>query len=186
MAENTATLLGNFNFRVTLRRSATAEAGALGTRTAPSGGSPGEALGEGGFQECTGLDVEMDVAELVEGGRNDGVIRRVGRGKYSPIVLKRGMFVADETANADLWAWLQGILTGERPVRRYDGTIEVLDRVGNRDEQEAVVLATWRFVRGLPSKVTGPSLNAKTGDIAMEELHIAHEGLAFELPRGAP
>ena len=26
-------------------------------------------------------------------------------------------------------------------------------------------------------KVVGPTLNAKTGDIAVEELHIAHEGL---------
>jgi hypothetical protein len=32
-------------------------------------------------------------------------------------------------------------------------------------------------VRGLPQKLQGPSLNAKTGDVAMEELHIAHEGL---------
>ena len=33
------------------------------------------------------------------------------------------------------------------------------------------------FDRGLPSKVTGPALNAKTGEIAIEELHIVHEGL---------
>ena len=35
----------------------------------------------------------------------------------------------------------------------------------------------WSFERGLPLKVVGPSLNARTGDIAVEELHIAHEGL---------
>jgi len=26
-------------------------------------------------------------------------------------------------------------------------------------------------------KVSGPQLNAKTGEVAIEELHIAHEGL---------
>ena len=39
------------------------------------------------------------------------------------------------------------------------------------------VVARWLFERGLPAKVTGPQLNAKTGEIAIEELHIAHEGL---------
>ena len=39
------------------------------------------------------------------------------------------------------------------------------------------VVATWQFERGVPAKVRGPELNAKTGEIAIEELHIAHEGL---------
>ena len=53
---------------------------------------------------------------------------------------------------------------------RYDGTVQVMS-TGTE------VVATWEFDRGLPAKLRGPELNAKTGDIAMEELHIAHEGL---------
>ena len=189
MAERDALLLSTFNFRIALRRSPQAVGGAARDPEAQEG----DLLGEGGFQECTGLSIELDVAELQEGGRNDGVIRRVGRAKYQPVVLKRGMFVprpnaqaqaqpaaAPEKVNGDLWAWLQGIASGVVPVARYDGTIEVLDNRGERDEQEAVVLATWTFVRGLPAKVSGPQLNAKTGEIALEELTIHHEGLRFE------
>jgi hypothetical protein len=33
------------------------------------------------------------------------------------------------------------------------------------------------FERGLPARIAGPQLNAKTGEVAIEELHIAHEGL---------
>jgi phage tail-like protein len=146
-----------FNFRVSLTR---------------SGGGSEARLGDGGFQECGGLQIEMDVVELQEGGRNDGVVRLVGRGKYQPIVLKRGMlFPTGGTARDDLWRWLQGILGGERPVRRYDGVIEVLDASASR------VVATWAFDRGLPTRIAGPQLDAKTGDIAIEELTIAHEGL---------
>ena len=36
---------------------------------------------------------------------------------------------------------------------------------------------TWTFDRGLPAKIKGPDLNGKSGEIAIEELHIAHEGL---------
>jgi phage tail-like protein len=150
-------LAGTFNFRITLTRS--------------DGRTPAE-LGDGGFQECSGLDIEMDVQELQEGGFNNGVVRRVGRGKYSNIVLKRGMlFPRSGTVRNDVWKWIQGVLNGERPVVRYNGVVEVLAANG-RD-----TVATWTFDRGLPQKVSGPQLNAKTGDVAIEELTIAHEGL---------
>jgi len=153
-------LATTFNFRITLNRS--------------DGSS--RPLGDGGFQECTGLDIEMDVQELIEGGRNDGTVRLVGRGKFSNIVLKRGMLFPDDgTVSSELWGWLQSILAGVRPVARYNGIIEVL----SPDRNDTV--ATWTFDRGLPSKIAGPQLNAKTGEIAIEELTIAHEGLRLQI-----
>jgi phage tail-like protein len=130
----------------------------------------GQGLGDGAFAECSGLEVEMDIQDYLEGGRNDGVIQQVGRAKYTNIVLKRGMFYDREgRLNTDLWAWLQGIVAG-RPVARYDGIVTVMKR-------DHSLLTTWVFERGLPAKIRGPELNAKTGQIAIEELHIAHEGL---------
>jgi phage tail-like protein len=134
--------------------------------------SGGTELGDGHFQEVTGLEVELDIAEHLEGGRNDGVVKHLGRAKYHPLVLKRGMFHSTQgELNRDLWRWLQDLAAGVRPVRRYDGTVQVCGR--NLDE----VLATWQFERGLPLRLRGPELNGKTGEIAIEELHIAHEGL---------
>jgi phage tail-like protein len=155
-------LAGTFNFRISLNRA--------------SGSSGRDPLGDGGFQECSGLDVEMDVHELVEGGFNDGVRRLVGRGKYGNIVLKRGMlYPQGDAIDAQLWEWMQAVLSGERPVARYDGVVEVLNPA-----RESVV-ATWTFDRGLPTKVAGPQLNAKTWEIAIEELTIAHEGLRLRI-----
>ena len=160
-------LLRSFRFQIKLRKSAAVESG---TQT-PSDSPTGSELGDGAFQECSGLEIEMDVQEYVEGGRNDGVIKNVGRAKYSPIILKRGMFYPSSgSANRDLWLWIQGLVSGERPVARYDGQIKVMSSGDN-------VSATWVFDRGLPMKVRGPELNAKTGEVAIEELHIAHEGL---------
>jgi phage tail-like protein len=160
-------LLRSFRFQVKLRKSTTVESGSQTPSDSPSGTE----LGDGAFQECSGLEIELDVQEYLEGGRNDGVIRHVGRAKYSPIILKRGMFYPSSgRANRDLWLWIQSIATGERPVARYDGTVKVMS-VGED------VSATWVFDRGLPMKVRGPELNAKTGEVAIEELHIVHEGL---------
>lgn len=164
-------LLRNFNFQVKLRRSPDQESGQGGSSPAPDASSSGQPLGDGGFQECSGLEMEMDVQEYQEGGRNDGVVRRVGRAKYTNIVLKRGMFFGESgKANRDLWNWIQAVVAGQRPVPRYDGIVEV-------KSAGETVGATWLFHRGLPARITGPQLNAKTGDIAIEELHIAHEGL---------
>jgi phage tail-like protein len=159
-------ILRSFRFQVKLHRSPTVEEGT----GKPSDDPGGTLLGDGGFQECTGLEIEMDVQEYQEGGRNDGVIRRAGRAKYSPLTLKRGMFFSGGAVNRELWSWIQGVVSGVRPIARYDGVVQVFD-VGD------TVLATWVFDRGLPAKIRGPELNAKTGEIAIEELQIAHEGL---------
>jgi phage tail-like protein len=70
---------------------------------------------------------------------------------------------------------MQRVVSGERPIARYDGQIEVMSVA---DE----VAATWVFTRGLPARIRGPELNAKTGEVAIEELHIAHQGLRLMAP----
>src|SRR5690349_20941122 len=134
-------------------------------------------LGDGAFAECSGLDLEMDVGEYVEGGRNNGVLQRAGRAKVTRIILRRGMLhPAGGRVNAELWQWLQDVLDGVRPIRRYDGKVIVLDERGDQP------VATWNFTRGLPARLVGPQLNARTGEVAIEELQIAHEGLRMEVP----
>lgn len=177
-------LLTAFRFEVKLLLAPSVIAG----RQQPAGGGSGYApptssteLGSGAFQECQGLEIEMDVQEYQEGGRNNGTIRRVGRGKFQPLVLRRGMFYGSSggaQANPELWHWMQRILNGERPVPRFDGLVHVMSADGQ-------LRATWMFDRGLPAKIRGPELNGKTGEIAIEELSIAHEGLRL-LPAEVP
>ncbi len=176
-------LLPAFRFEVKLLRAPDIIAGsqhlpgAGAGYTPPSGdtvlGGRTSAEWRGAFQECGGLEIEMDIQEYQEGGRNNGTVRRVGRAKYQPIVLKRGMFYSTEgegRVNTELWHWMQRIINGERPVARHDGIVYVMSAEGE-------VRASWMFDRGLPAKIRGPELNAKTGEIAIEELSIAHEGL---------
>lgn len=135
----------------------------------------GPVLGTGGFQECTGLEMEMDVGEYLEGGRNDGVLQRAGRVKLSRITLRRGMLhPADGPMDLTLWRWFADVINGVRPLRRYDGTIRII-AAPHRS------VGGWTFVRGLPAKIVGPALHGATGTIAIEELQIAHEGLRLEV-----
>lgn len=183
-------LLPAFQFEISLIRSAEIIAGTQrlpGLRESEPAPADRERLGDGAFQECSGLEIEMDIQEYVEGGRNNGVVKRAGRAKFQPIVLKRGMFfdaggdgspAGENKINAQLWRWMQDVVNGARPIPRYDGIIYVMG-------QDRRVRATWVFERGLPAKIKGPELNAKTGEIAIEELTIAHEGLRMLMPDGA-
>lgn len=167
--------------------------GATGTATAGNGDSllrafrfhvelrdvaSGAIFGDGAFQECSGLEIEQDVQEYLEGGLNDEVIKRVGRAKFQPLVLKRGMLYSPQgQVDGRLWRWIQEVVGGVRPVVRLGGTVQVMSV---RDE----VVARWEFWKGLPARLRGPELNAKTGEVAIEELHIAHQGLRLLLQGG--
>ncbi len=161
-----------YRFRVVF--SVAAARGAPGPN-APTGSSE---LGTGGFSECSGLEIEMEVSDYQEGGRNDATVQRAGRAKYARLVLKRGMLVSSGSGQGgaavvpELWTWIQDTVSGVRPIRRFDGFVQMLDA-------DLTPVATWRFRRALPAKVVGPSLNARTGEVAIEELHLAHEGLTL-------
>ena len=143
-----------FNFVISLVDSANAP----GTALTPTQSKPA-----GGFSECSGLEMSMDIEEYKEGGNNGLILRFPTRVKWANLRLKRGVAIAD-----DLWLWHYGFVQGK--VVRRDGVVTL------QDEQQNPV-KVWSFTRGLPVKWTGPSLNATQNQVAIEELEIAHEGL---------
>jgi phage tail-like protein len=121
----------------------------------------------GVFRECSGLDSETEVIEH-KSVDNKGLpfIRKVpGASKWSNITLKRGV---DEQLN--LWQWRNTVIQQGPDQARVDGTIELIDYDGS-------TIATYSFLQGWPIKYAGSSLNASTNEVAIEELHICHEGL---------
>lgn len=122
-----------------------------------------------GFSECSGLDVTMQAEEYKEGGRNGAVLKFPNRITWAPLVLKRGM-----TFDHTLWDWFYGFVLGRG--RRRDGVVTLLD-----ENQAASQI--WFFRRGLPTKYTGPALNATQNTVAIESIEITHEGL-YQVPGG--
>jgi phage tail-like protein len=116
-----------------------------------------------GFAECTGLSTETDIIEYREGSERGGLRKIPGLTKFSNITLKRGL-----TQNRDLWNWHKVVINGG--VDRRSGAIIVLG-----DDHAPV--ARFQFREGWPSKWEGPRFNAKSSEIALETLEIAHEGL---------
>ncbi len=138
----------------------------------------------GSFSEVSGLNAEMETEEYREGGRNTGPHKFVKWGKYPNLVFKRGV-----TMNPDIWDWYYAILYKNREPVRKNGIVLLTDRGGGAtalsDGPTALGLpgldklpvAVWFFRNALPEKLQGPSLNAKSNEIAIETLELAHEGL---------
>src|SRR5579864_6371229 len=116
-----------------------------------------------GFSEVSGLSTETDVIDYREGNEPATVRKLPGLTRYSNITLKRGV-----TNDKSLWQWRKAVIDGK--VQRSSGSVILLD------ESRQPVLV-WNFREGWPCKWEGPSLNAKTSDVAIETIEIAHEGL---------
>lgn len=144
---------GAFNFRVTVDRF----------------GDAGDV--QAGFQEVSGLSLEVPVAEYRNGNEKENYVRKMyGMPKASDVTLKRG--VIGELA---FFTWIKEIAEGDQSARRQV-IIELMDEAG----QQPVM--TWTLTNAWPTKYEGASLNASGGDtgVAVESLTLATESVKVE------
>ncbi len=117
------------------------------------------------FRECSGLGSETEVVEN-KGAKGIQVYEKTsGRLTWDNITLKRGM-----TDSIALWNWRKQIQEGNIDSARKNGSIVIYDT------QAKTKTATWHIEGAWPSKLSGPTLNATSNDVAVEELVLVHEG----------
>lgn len=126
------------------------------------------------FSECSGLEMNMDVKTIREGGNNSEQIHLAGPISYGQLTLKRGM-----TSTLDLWDWFE--LVQDNRKLRVDGEIQMHSLKRTQKENETTVIkrknVVFKVVRCMPIKLVAPSLNAKDGEIAIEEVQLTYERL---------
>jgi phage tail-like protein len=121
---------------------------------------------KGSFMEVSGLGVEMPAIEYRNGSEDITVRKIPGLKKFTNLTLKWGI-----TGDLTFWNWVTSGMKGL--VARAPVAVVMLDE--NRNE-----VMRWNFTRAWPTKWTGPGLNAKNNEIAMETLEICHEGMAVD------
>lgn len=119
----------------------------------------------GGFQEVSGIGMEVTVTEYRNGNDKDNGVRKItGLNKAADVTLKRGVIGA-----RTLFEWLDEIRNGDQQAFK-DVTVTMLS-----ERREAVL--EWRLLRARITKCTYGPLNAKGNDVAMEEMVLAYERL---------
>jgi phage tail-like protein len=117
----------------------------------------------GRFRECTGIAVEIETKDYMEGGNNDWVHKLPTRVKYPNVVLKRGL-----THESALLDWFNAAHSNY-PKNFQELTIELLG-------PGSVTVRAWQFMDAYPVKWTGPNMNAGSNQIATETLEMVHKG----------
>jgi phage tail-like protein len=125
----------------------------------------------GGFSDISGLEATMEAKTIREGGRNYGVLQRAGQVTFATVVLKRGLM-----ESRHLWRWwsfwsgADGAGNGGwGPAARCDVSIALIR--GRRP------VLGWRLQNAMPVKFRAGDLSARGTELAIEEIHLAHEGL---------
>lgn len=121
-----------------------------------------------GFTEVSGLNITHEVVDYREGNSPvDTSIKIPGRTKFDNIILKRGIVRGD----VDFYNWMKTKQNSQ--IDRRDITISLLDETHSP-------IMVWKVFNAFPVKYTGPQLQARSSEVAIESIEIAHEGIRIE------
>lgn len=120
------------------------------------------------FAECSGLEMSMELKTIREGGNNTQPIHLQGKLSYGQLALKRGM-----TTTFDLWTWFEDVL--QRKGDWWNVSAQIVMLGSDRKPVATFILTGCR-----PVQLRAPALNAKEGQIAIEEMTIAYETMRLE------
>jgi phage tail-like protein len=131
-------------------------------------GSSNPGVVQAGFQEVSGLGMEVTEAEYRTGNAKVNHVRKIsGLYKATDVTLKRGVI-----GFPDLYAWINDVRLGNEATQSHTVTLNLMDETGNN------VVMTWTLTGAKPKSYKGATLNAKGGtDVAMEELVLSVESI---------
>ena len=123
----------------------------------------------GTFTEVSGLQVEVEVETVREGGENQFIHQLPGRMSWPNIVLKRGIVNDD-----NVFAWFSktsgdAFAAQGNKSQMLHGAITMITVHGER-------LRGWSIDRAFPVRWSGPAFAVDSSQIPSEELELAHHG----------
>ena len=123
----------------------------------------------GGFSDVSGLGREVNYSDYRNGNELFNTPRKVANTfKQEDVTLKRGLIRSQRA-----FQWLVAVAQDGQYLPKQV-TITLLDEARRG-------VAVFRLRNAQPKKWVGPTLAAKGGgEVAMEELHLAHEGVSYE------
>lgn len=125
-----------------------------------------------GFQEVSGLNIDVTIHEYRNGNDKTNRTRKVSAGyKVGDVTLKRGLI-----GELDLYQWILAVRNGDQTQASVRNVT-----ITQQDESRNGPIYTWRLINARPMKYSGPALNGKSSsDVAIEELVLSCEDLFIE------
>ena len=122
-----------------------------------------------GFRECSSIGLELCVVEYRNGNEKEHNARKLtGLARVPDVTLRRGII-----GSLDLWAWINQVRNGDVGALRTV-TISLMD------EAHAAVVQAWKLLRARPVRHASGPFDARSCEVAVEELTLAYERLELE------
>lgn len=118
------------------------------------------------FSSASGLDLSWQTVEYEDG--QGGYFLMPGKIQRPTIELKRGIM----PKQSQLYDWISQ--TSFNRIDKRDISISLTNETGSE------LLITWNVVNAFPTKLTGPSLDAKSNEVAMESLSLGADRLTIK------
>ncbi len=118
----------------------------------------------GNFREISGIGCEVSTEDYHEGGVNHCTYKLPTGSRHPNLVLRAGI-----SNGRFLWAWYAAFALTSQVV-----PIPLQLSLNNPDGSSARM---WIVNNAYPVKWDGPTLNAQQGEVAIESLELAHQGI---------
>ncbi|MCY7421146.1 MAG: phage tail protein [Chitinophagaceae bacterium] len=113
------------------------------------------------FQEVSGLDVELEMEPIKEGGQNRFIHQLPVRNRYTDITLKRGLFIG-----SGITLWCKNAIENFVFVPT-NVLISLLT-------PEHIPLQSWYVINAIPKKITVSNFNAQENSVVVESLVLSY------------
>ena len=113
------------------------------------------------FQEVSGLDVELEMEPIKEGGQNRFTHQLPVRNRYTDITLKRGLFIG-----SGITLWCKNAIENFVFVPT-NVLISLLT-------PEHIPLQSWYVINAIPKKITVSNFNAQENSVVVESLVLSY------------
>lgn len=120
------------------------------------------------FSEVSGLEAEIEVETVVEGGENRFVHKLPKPVKHPNLVLKRGV----ASKRSGLTGWVTGVLERDfaQPIKPKSVVVSLCDEEGDP-------VCSWSVANAWPVKWSIAGFDARKNEIAIESLELAYTTL---------
>jgi phage tail-like protein len=117
------------------------------------------------FSEVSGLELSRETITY-----KDGLGRRYMPGQAGDVTLtmKKGLV----KGKSEFYTWISSISLNQ--VDKKDITVSLTDEKGETP------MVTWKVSNAFPTKLSAPSFDATTNDVAIETLELMADGLSME------
>ncbi len=121
------------------------------------------------FRSCEGMEMDMEVVSLPEGGRMGAPRTARGMQRVGRISFGQGSSSAG-SGGRSMFDWLMEVCDSGKALQKKTLSIIVTDAEGRE-------LAEWRILNAWPCRWVSPTMGTDSNQLTVEYISFAHEGI---------